>query len=65
MKYLVSCAFLILSWTLPSCTSSEKKLEENQKDSIENAELQQVDRMRHNEDSLLKEKEKELLEKYK
>ena len=48
-----------------ACSGNSKSVEERRNDSMEEVEMKQVDQIRHNEDSLMKEKEKELLEKYK
>jgi hypothetical protein len=47
--------------TLSACQSSDSKKEEEKRDSIE---LEKVDKMRVNEDSLIEEEKKRLMEKY-
>ncbi len=55
---------ILLCGTFASCNNNASKAKEAVKDSIEKAELNTVDDMLKNQDSILKEKEKELLEKY-
>ena len=47
-----------------ACSNPAKEKAEKTRDSVEQVELKQVDEMLQNEDSLLKAKEAELLEKY-
>lgn len=54
----------ILSLACASCSDGAGKQAQKTKDSVENAELKQVDRMLENQDSILKAKEKELMEQY-
>ncbi|MEZ4805638.1 MAG: hypothetical protein R2852_09190 [Bacteroidia bacterium] len=61
MKNILIIAILI---SLGSCSNTAQQHEEHVQDSIEQTEIDQVDEMLLNEDSLLKAKEKELLEKY-
>ena len=56
-------SILLLSAT--ACSNDAEKQAEKTQDSIENVELDKVDEIRQNEDSLLKAKEAELMEQYK
>ncbi len=56
--------YILTLLTFAACSDKAAKQAEKTKDSVENAELKQVDRMLENQDSILKAKEKELLEQY-
>ncbi len=61
MKYLI-IIFFPLAYILGACNSDAKKQEQKKQDSVE---MEKVDQMLLDQDSLIKAKEKELLEKYK
>jgi hypothetical protein len=61
MKTILLTAILI---SFGACSNEAQQQEEHIQDSIEQTEVDQVDEMLLNEDSLIKAKEKELLEKY-
>lgn len=63
MKKLILASIITLGFV--ACKSGGDKKVQAHQDSVENAELKKVDQMRINEDSMLKEEEKRLLEKYK
>lgn len=52
---------LILIIAFAACSNSEQQAESKAKDSIENKEMEDVDQMLKNDDSLYKAKERELL----
>lgn len=61
MKY---CILLILLIQFSACSNRSGENQADLTDTLEKKEMQSVDEMLKNEDSLMKAKEKELLEKY-
>jgi hypothetical protein len=60
MKYVM----ISLSCLMYACSPSAQKQDEHNRDSIERSELEKVRQMKTNEDSLIREEEKRLMEKY-
>lgn len=58
MKNLIILSIIV--FTVSSCNNSSKKVQEKVKDSIENKEIQSVETIINNEDSLMEAKKKEL-----
>jgi len=55
---------ILLSTFSTACKSGTKEMGEKTQDSVEQTEMEQVDQMILNQDSLIKEEEKKIMEKY-
>jgi hypothetical protein len=60
MKYVM----ISLCCLMFACSPGPQKQDEHNRDSIERSELEKVKQMKTNEDSLVREEEKRLMEKY-